>query len=448
MIRSIGRRAVVIGGGIGGLAAAGALANYFEHVEVLERDRLPESASPRSGTPQDRHPHGLLAGGLKALGDIFPGFERDLAEAGAIPVRLMQDLQYERVDVGVLPRRDFGLSIFCASRPLIEAVLRRRVLAVANITVRSECRVTAIVPLSVGEGIRGVRFDLNKASEQTLGADLVVDASGRGALTLAFLDELGWKRPEVTEVGVDISYATAVVQIPADAPPEWKLVLTLPNPPTVSTNAVLTPVEDNRWLVAIANYGATARPETWNGFLDASLQLTTPTLHNALRGAKPPESIRHYAFPTSSWRHFERLPMPRGVLPIADALCRFNPIYAQGMSSAAKQARLLQLVLEQRAADPDPLMATQLGFMAEVGALLETPWGMSTRADLALPATRGERPEHFEQALQFEAALFRAAVADPVVHRAMLEVFQLLKPHTLLREPHIMERIEDVSSKM
>ncbi len=228
MIRSIGRRAVVIGGGIGGLAAAGALANYFEHVEVLERDRLPESASPRSGTPQDRHPHGLLAGGLKALGDIFPGFERDLAEAGAIPVRLMQDLQYERVDVGVLPRRDFGLSIFCASRPLIEAVLRRRVLAVANITVRSECRVTAIVPLSVGEGIRGVRFDSNKASEQTLGADLVVDASGRGALTLAFLDELGWKRPEVTEVGVDISYATAVVQIPADAPPEWKLVLTLP----------------------------------------------------------------------------------------------------------------------------------------------------------------------------------------------------------------------------
>ncbi len=85
--------------------------------------------------------------------------------------------------------------------------------------------------------------------------------------------------------------------------------------------------------------------------------------------------------------------------------------------------------------------------MAEVGALLETPWGMSTRADLALPATRGERPEHFEQALQFEAALFRAAVADPVVHRAMLEVFQLLKPHTLLREPHIMERIEDVSGK-
>jgi hypothetical protein len=36
-------------------------------------------------------------------------------------------------------------------------------------------------------------------------ADLVVDASGRGALTLALLDTLDWQRPGATEIGVDIS---------------------------------------------------------------------------------------------------------------------------------------------------------------------------------------------------------------------------------------------------
>ena len=36
----VGRRAVVVGGGIGGLSMAGALAQYFEQVEILERDRL------------------------------------------------------------------------------------------------------------------------------------------------------------------------------------------------------------------------------------------------------------------------------------------------------------------------------------------------------------------------------------------------------------------------
>jgi 2-polyprenyl-6-methoxyphenol hydroxylase-like FAD-dependent oxidoreductase len=111
----LGRRAVVVGAGIGGLAMAGALAKYFERVEIFERDGLFPSAASRSGTPQDRHPHGLLAGGLQALGEIFPGFESDLAKAGAVTVRVARDIQYERPDVGVLPKRDFGMSLLCAS---------------------------------------------------------------------------------------------------------------------------------------------------------------------------------------------------------------------------------------------------------------------------------------------------------------------------------------------
>ena len=64
----LGRCAVVVGAGIGGLSMAGALAKHFERVEIFERDHLTASAASRPGTPQDRHPHGLLAGGLQALG--------------------------------------------------------------------------------------------------------------------------------------------------------------------------------------------------------------------------------------------------------------------------------------------------------------------------------------------------------------------------------------------
>ena len=444
----LGRRAVVVGAGIGGLSMAGALAKHFEQVEVLERDRLTASAASRSGTPQDRHPHGLLAGGLKALGEIFPGFESDLARAGAVPVRVAQDVQYERPDVGVLPKRDFGLSLLCASRPLIELVLRRRAEAIPNITLRPDCRVTGIVPAAGDAAVHGIRFDPGSGRPETLEADLVVDASGRAALTLTLLDALGWERPAETEIGIDLSYATAVVPIPDNAPSTWKLVLTQPDPPALAMHAVLVPMEDGRWIIAIAQHGAGARLETWDAFLDASRALTTPTVYNALRYAPPPCGIRHYRFPASIWRHFERLPrLPRGVLPVADALCRFNPIHGQGMSSAAKQARLLQDVADRAAAEPDPIAALQAGFMADVASVLETPWNMSTSADLAFPATRGERPEKFEEAQQFEAALFRAAVADPVVHRAMMDVAQLLQPYSWLQEPGIMRRIEAVPTK-
>src|SRR5215469_115832 len=445
----LGRRAVVVGAGIGGLSMAGALAKHFEVVEVFERDRLTASPASRSGTPQDRHPHGLLAGGLRALGEIFPGFENDLARAGAVPVRVAQELQYERPDVGVLPKRDFGLSLLCASRPLIELVLRRRAQAIPNLTLRPGCRVTGIEPATGSAAARGVRCDFGSGRSETLAADLVVDASGRGALTSTLFDALGWERPQETEVGVDIRYATAVVPIPRDALPDWKIVLTQPDPPALQWHAVLLPMEDRRWIIVIADHGHEAQIETWDDFLEASRLLITPTIFSALRHAGPPHGIRHYRLLASTWRHFERLPrLPRGVLPVADALCRFNPIHGQGMSSAAKQARLLQDVLGRAAADADPISALQTGFMAEVASVLETPWIMSTSADLAFPQTRGERPDNFAEAHEFKAALFRAAVADPVVHRAMIEVAQLLQPHQRLREPDIMRRIEAVHAKV
>src|SRR5215467_8914768 len=102
----IGRRAVVVGAGMAGLPAARALTDYFEHVVVLERDALPLDASHRTGTPQARHTHGLLGGGQRAFSDLFPGFEQDLAAAGAVPLRVGLDVRFEIPGYDPFPRRD------------------------------------------------------------------------------------------------------------------------------------------------------------------------------------------------------------------------------------------------------------------------------------------------------------------------------------------------------
>jgi hypothetical protein len=99
-------------------------------------------------------------------------------------------------------------------------------------------------------------------------------------------------------------------------------------------------------------------------------------------------------------------------------------------------------MLYRAATDPDSIAAAQAVFMTEVASVLETPWIMSTTADLAFPQTRGERRDNFSEAQEFEDALFRAAMADPVVHRAMIQVAQLLQPHQRLREPDIARRVE------
>jgi 2-polyprenyl-6-methoxyphenol hydroxylase-like FAD-dependent oxidoreductase len=441
MNKLLGRRAVVIGSGIGGLSAAAVLASHFEEVEILERDQITASIQSRPGTPQDRHPHGLLAGGLKALAEIVPGFEQDLAAAGAIPVKVAEEVRIERTDIGAFPCRDFGLSILCASRPLIESVLRQRVMAIGNVSLRPQCRVVEI--LADTGIVRGVRFDSGPTRSETLESDLVVDASGRGIPTVSLLDALGWERPEATEISFEIGYSTTVVRFAPDHPPRWKIVLTEPNPPGSALKAVFAPLEGDRWFITIADRRAVPRLETWNEFVSTFSQLKMPTLSQIFRHAQPTEPIRHFGFSSNRWQHFERLhQLPHGVLPIADALCRFNPTQGQGMSSAAMQSRLLRAALETAAPEANPIAAAQTAFMSNVKSIVQHPWNVSTGVDLAFPDARGERPEDFEGRRRFEAQLVRAAVADPIVHRALSEVAQLLQPATLLHEPHMRERIE------
>src|SRR5215510_12803207 len=93
---SIGKQAVVIGAGMAGLTAAGALADSFDRVVILERDSLPSEPTFRAGTPQSRHVHALLLSGQRALSELFPGFEQDLAGAGAVLLRVGLDVRMER----------------------------------------------------------------------------------------------------------------------------------------------------------------------------------------------------------------------------------------------------------------------------------------------------------------------------------------------------------------
>ena len=174
----VGKQAVVIGAGMGGLTAAGALADFFDQVVVLERDTLPSEPAHRAGTPQARHVHALLLSGQRALSELFTGFEQDLARAGAVPLRVGLDVRMERPGYDPFPQRDLGFFSYAVSRPTIECVVRRRVESRANITLRQRCRVEKLLASPNGETVSGVRYENDNGASETIATDLVVDASG------------------------------------------------------------------------------------------------------------------------------------------------------------------------------------------------------------------------------------------------------------------------------
>ena len=203
----------------------------------------------------------------------------------------------------------------------------------------------------------------------------------------------------------------------------------------------LTCVKTRRWMLTVGGRGDNKPPGDGDGFLAFTRQLRTSTLYEAIRGARRLDEVVRFGFVASIWRHFERLEtFPRGLLPFGDAICRFNPVYGQGMSVAAQEALLLQRLLGSR--EGDPLAGLAFAFFAEACGLIETPWTSAAVPDFAFPETEGQRPPDLDRILKFRRTLNRLAAEDPDVHRQMLEVQHLIKPRSVLREPALVERVQ------
>jgi 2-polyprenyl-6-methoxyphenol hydroxylase-like FAD-dependent oxidoreductase len=440
MFHRLGQRAIVVGAGVAGLAAGRALADYFDAVTVLERDALPDSPESRAGVPQDRHLHGLLASGQRAFEQLCPGFASDLIDGGAVVYRAGLDMRVDRPGFDPFPRRDLGWDSYAMSRPLVEACLRRRCEPLLEL--RQGCRVERILLSEDGQRVTGVVCSSQGGPTEFLPGELVIDASGRGALTLAALKESGSPLPEETRIEVDVGYATALFRVPERTAVDFLAAVTYPAPPHGNRGAMLLPIEGGRWIVSTGGRTTDKPPGDWDGFMNYLRGLRTQTIHDAVERAERIGSIVRFGFPESVWRHFERLSsMPRGLLPIGDAVCRFNPIYGQGMTVAALEACALSRGLAVAGRDVDPLASLRDRYLAELPALIESPWALSAILDLAYPETRGERPAGLAQTLQFGDALARLAARDADVHELMLRVQHLLAPRSALSDPALVRRV-------
>ncbi|MFL5282349.1 MAG: hypothetical protein ACJ8AW_15520, partial [Rhodopila sp.] len=177
------------------MAAAQVASDFFDKVTVLDRDTLPQGPEPRAGTPQARHGHALLGAGQASLAELFPGFADEIEKAGAVKVRAGRDIWMERPGFDPFPVRDLGFYSYCLSRPLLEFVIRHCLGRRSTVSLHEGCRVTEFLTSSNGAAVIGLHYEDAKGSAQRLMADLVIDASGRGVLTLDLLGRVGSPKP-------------------------------------------------------------------------------------------------------------------------------------------------------------------------------------------------------------------------------------------------------------
>jgi 2-polyprenyl-6-methoxyphenol hydroxylase-like FAD-dependent oxidoreductase len=123
---------------------------------------------------------------------------------------------------------------------------------------------------------------------------------------------------------------------------------------------------------------------------------------------------------------------PQGLLVLGDAFSSVNPVYGQGMSSAALQALALRRLLRQRVASRHGLHGIAAPFFETAAAVVETPWSLAAASDFLYPQTRGRRPRAMSLRARYVDALNALSGEDPAVNQAMTEVFHLARPLDVL----------------
>jgi 2-polyprenyl-6-methoxyphenol hydroxylase-like FAD-dependent oxidoreductase len=428
--------AVVMGASMAGLLAARALSNHFARVTLLERDVLPRTAEARKGVPQGAHAHGLLASGYRVLDRYFPGMMDELAEAGAPRGDVVGDFlwfQYGRWKL----RRDLGLTGIVVSRPCLEAAVRERVKAIANVSFSEGVDIVGPVFEPTPGCVSGVVVR-ERQSDRTdmLTADLVVDATGRGSQSPEWLEEWGFERPPETVLRVDVGYATRVFERREGDFYSSVGGIVAGTPPEQTRYAAILAAEGERWVVTLAGMVKDYPPADEAGWLEYARSLPIPEVYELVARAKPLTEIVSYRFPANQRRYYERMQrFPAGYLVTGDAICSFNPIYGQGMSVAAAEAAALDEVL----ASGDANLARR--FFRRAKPIVDIPWVVATGEDLRYPQVEGKRAAGSGLLNRYLERVHAAASTDPVVCRRFFEVANLLAPPPSLLKPGIAWRV-------
>lgn len=435
----VGPRAVVIGGGIAGLAAASALAPHVASLTLIEQEPLPSAPTIRRHIPQAPHVHALLDSGRQALEALVPGLGAALRDAGSLPLRVRSQWRSHDGHAWCAPE-DTGPIVLSQSRALLEHTLRARVLALAPLTLcTARVRGLRLAPPEHGacdaraaEPPRLIGVEIEDASRrrQGLAAEIVVDASGRAGDSLKWFEAAGLRPPPETTRHPDIRYTSAFfARHPADLahpPSAWLRPAQAP----ATQGLVMAPIEDDRWVITLIGRFGAALPRDAAGFRQRALEIAGADLQARIADAPMLSPLRGFAIKSVRFRRFDRAdaPLPLGYFPIGDTIATFNPLYGQGMSVAALQAQALSRALCEHVCPG----AQQAAYLAAAHRPADWAWRIGGAVDRAYAQMRQQEDAECDHLAARLRLAFSASVLRPELCGQIDRVLHLLEPPEML----------------
>lgn len=439
-----GRHAIVIGGGITGLAAALVLRARGARVTMLERDPEPSLASPseafatwdRKGAVQVRHSHAFLGRLRTLLRERYPNLLDALLAAGARELKMMEHPPHPLRGLAPQPGDEQLVALGCR-RTTFEWVTRRFVLAHGDVTVVPNATVRSLIATAETSAprITGVRYVVDD-DEREAYADIIIDASGRTSGAVKWLAAIGC-RPvfeELEQSGI-VYYTRFYRLLPgiSEPPPSE-------HPSAADFNWVkyaVFPADDRTFSITLATPLAFPRLKVLAkvGAFDAmvhAIPALRPWVDTAVSApiGDPTHPVGAMGGLINRLRRFVDTagPVALGFFVLGDAAYCTNPLYGRGCSQGFMHAEFLGKALDEH---PDDLAAVAVALDRYARAEIEPFYRASIIADRdAVRKAEGRPARRLKTRLQakfFEDGVAPATRCDPVVFRAFIRMMNMLE---------------------
>ncbi|EEL81854.1 NADPH-dependent glutamate synthase beta chain and oxidoreductase [Bacillus cereus AH1271] len=428
-------KAIVIGGSIAGKFAAKALSTTFKEVIIIEAGERWDGKASRKRVPQSSHPHVLLKGGEKAIEELFPAITNELIEAGSIVNNFTRDIKWHQF--GLWKQQFIGkVDMIQQSRFLLEWHIQKRIDDISNVTTKYGTSVEGLLIDGKRNKVCGVKAKcLETGTQEEIQADIVVDASGFGSKSIAWLREYNIEVQE-EKARIDLFYATRMFKLKGNEKLDCCNMLMSPSFPDNPYGVLIQTIEDNRYFVTFSGYANETAPQTDEEFYNFAENLSISNVTDFLNKAEPISHIKTYKIPYQVRRRFDLVnDLPERLLVVGDAFCRFDPVFGQGVSVAAMEAHQLQLLLQRR---QKLNKAFTQRFYKETAHIIQTPWEMTTTEISRHPQLKRELTIKQKFQLWYTKQIYELSASDSDIYIRLVRVMNLIRSPFHLFHPKVL----------
>lgn len=435
--------AVVIGGSIAGISVAKVLSDRFSQVVVLEKDGQHDRREGRPGAAQGWHLHHLLTAGQQELERIFPGIIDDMVREGAFKVDMAE--QYQLRLAGSWKKAcQSGIEIVCASRPLLEWCVRRRLDSEPKIDFRYDAEMQDLIYDPTTNTVIGVAVD-RPDGLQVIPAEFVIDASGKNTRLPEFLERIGTGAPELEQDILNCFYSTMRHHVPPEQ--RWTdkvMVICYAYRPNEQTYAAQYYTDSSRTILStsLIEYNCYSPPRNAVEFQAFAKRMQSPVVAELIDGLEPASPVYNFRSPRMQRYRYEKLhKLPNGLVAIGDAYTSTDPVAGLGMTITLQEVARLRELLARHAPTSAELPKR---YYRSISKIADGAWFVIREQTLRFPWIKDveqKRPFYFRALNWYMDRLVELVHDDLASYRKFLAVIHLVKPPLILMTPPMITKV-------